>query len=89
MHRSGTVLARHFIPRTLHRALRSSAQNNFNTRTLNRTTRMWFPRRQVFSLRRLRDDLTGFQDAAEFDFRPSRFRQADRQLPAVATPLPC
>ena len=34
-----------------------------------------FPRRQVFSLRRLPGDLAGFQDAAEFDFFQSRFRR--------------
>ena len=31
-----------------------------------------FPRRQVFRLQRLPDDLVGFQDAAEFDFAHSR-----------------
>ena len=35
-----------------------------------------FPRRQVFRLRHLPDDLVGFQDATEFDFR-CRFRHAE------------
>jgi hypothetical protein len=37
-----------------------------------------FPRRQVFSLRCLPDDLVGFQDAAAFDFLNSRFHQSRR-----------
>ena len=49
-----------------------------------------FPRRQVFSIRRLPDDLIGFQAAAEFDFhsgfrpatRPRAFR---RESPALAS----
>ncbi len=40
-----------------------------------------FPRRQVFAIRRLPDDLVGFQAAAEFDFR-SRLRPAARQRPS-------
>ena len=40
-----------------------------------------FPRRQVFSIRRLPDDLVGFQAAAEFDFH-SRFRPAARHRPS-------
>jgi hypothetical protein len=33
-----------------------------------------FPRRQVFRLRHLRDDLIGYPGAAEFNFLESRFR---------------
>ncbi len=36
-----------------------------------------FPRRQVFSIRQVPDDLAGFQAATEFDFQ-SRFRAAAR-----------
>ncbi len=49
-----------------------------------------FPKRQVFRLRHLPDDLIGFQDAVEFDFH-SRFRHADNgrhaghSAPAMAT----
>lgn len=49
-----------------------------------------FPRRQVFSIRRLPDDLVGFQAAAEFDFH-SRFppaakhRPSKRERPALAS----
>jgi hypothetical protein len=37
------------------------------------------PRRQVFSLRHLPDDLVGFQDAAQFDFLHSRFRSVAKR----------
>jgi len=40
-----------------------------------------FPRRQVFPLRRLPDDLVGFQAAAEFDFFDSRFRPGAKRRP--------
>jgi hypothetical protein len=40
-----------------------------------------FPKRQVFSLRRLTDDLVGFQDAAEYDFVNTRFRTGAKQRP--------
>ncbi len=46
-----------------------------------------FPRRQVFRLRHLPDDLAGYQGAAEFDFMASRFRQRARDCghqPATA-----
>ena len=45
-----------------------------------------FPRGQVFRLRHLPDDLVGFQDAAEYNFHDSRFRQSDRQS-AATTPV--
>ena len=38
-----------------------------------------FPRRQAFALRQPREDLIGFQDAAEFDFLSSRFRTAGKR----------
>jgi hypothetical protein len=51
-----------------------------------------FPRRQVFGLRRLPEDLQGFQGAAQFDFFASRFqsnidrsRHADGDPPARPT----
>ena len=37
-----------------------------------------FPKRQVFRLRQLPDDLVGYQDATEYDFHESRFRQRAR-----------
>jgi hypothetical protein len=49
-----------------------------------------YPKRQVFPLPRLPDDLVGFQDAAEFDFYNSRFgsagnaRHRRRREPMVA-----
>jgi hypothetical protein len=44
-----------------------------------------FPRRQVFRLRRLPDDLVGFHDAAEFDFRSGSQRAFMRwQSPRAA-----
>lgn len=47
-----------------------------------------FPRRQVFRAQPLADDLAGYQDAAEFDFRSQGHRRAprrrrSRRLPAV------
>jgi hypothetical protein len=33
-----------------------------------------FPKRQVFGLRQLPDDLGGYQDATEYTFHESRFR---------------
>jgi len=49
-----------------------------------------FPRRQVFRLRQLPDDLVGFHDAAEFHFRSgvrSSPRQRRRHLPKAAVTL--
>ena len=46
-----------------------------------------FPRRQVFHLRQLPDDLVGYQGAAEFDFMESPFRQRAHECnrqPAIA-----
>jgi len=36
-----------------------------------------FPKRQVFRLGKLPDDLVGYQDATEYDFHESRFRATD------------
>ena len=44
-----------------------------------------FPRRQVFSLPNLPDDLIGFQDAVEFDLFGNRFRGRRRCGPAMAS----
>jgi hypothetical protein len=41
-----------------------------------------FPKRQVFRLQQLPDDLVGYQDAAEFNFRDSRFCQRRKRRPA-------
>ena len=43
-----------------------------------------FPRRQVFRLRQLPDDLVGYQDAAEFDF-DSRFRSTPQAASSETT----
>ena len=43
-----------------------------------------FPRRQVFPLRRLPDDLIGFQDAAQFDFLHQSFGPRAEQRPRHA-----
>ena len=43
------------------------------------------PRRQVFPLRRLPDDLQGFQGAADFDLYYSRFRRCGDHLPEGQT----
>jgi hypothetical protein len=40
-----------------------------------------FPKRQVFRLRRLPNDLVSYQDAAEFDLFSSRFRTAAKRPP--------
>ncbi|MFH1265220.1 MAG: hypothetical protein ABIK89_05790 [Planctomycetota bacterium] len=45
-----------------------------------------FPKRQVFRLRQLPDDLVGYQDAAEFNFRDSRLRQRRRRRPSRRPP---
>jgi hypothetical protein len=46
-----------------------------------------FPRRQVFSLNQLPDNLVGFQGAVEFNFFDSRFRrqphEAGRSIPVA------
>jgi hypothetical protein len=47
-----------------------------------------FPRRQVFSLRNLPDDLVGYQGAAEFDFLASRFRRKGARKESVAVEVP-
>ena len=45
-----------------------------------------FPKRQVFRLQQLPDDLVGYQDAAEFNFRDSRFRQRRKRRPSRQPP---
>jgi hypothetical protein len=38
-----------------------------------------FPKRQVFRLRQLPDDLVGYQDATEYDFHESQFCSAAKR----------